>query len=201
MGNGKQFIISIGREFGSGGHLIAERLAKKFDVTMYDSNLLDIIATEKQVTPDSLKAYDEIPKVAFFSRKVKGESSSLQENVAHMQFDYLKKKADEGKSFIVVGRCAEEVLKDCDCLISIFVLADKKDKIERIKKIHKLNDEDAWDKIERENTRRKQYHNYYCKGKWGDSRNYELSINCSVLGLDATTDVLEDYIKRRIAQM
>ena len=118
-----------------------------------------------------------------------------------MQFDYLKKKAEEGKSFIVVGRCAEEILKDCKGLISIFILADEKDKIERIKKIHKLNDEDALDQILRENHRRKAYHNYYCKGKWGDSRNYDFSINDSVLGIEETTDVIEEYIKRRIAQM
>lgn len=201
MDKSKQFIISIGREYGSGGHLIAEKIAKKFNVTLYDSNLLDIIASEKNVEPQDLKAYDEIPKVHFFSRKVNGQSSSLQENVANMQFDYLRARAAEGKSFVVVGRCAEEILKDYKCLISIFILGDKEAKIERISKIHKLNSEDAWDKIERENIRRKQYHNYYCKGKWGDSRNYDLSINDSILGIDATTDILESYIQSRIDNM
>lgn len=197
----KQFIISISREYGSGGHLIAEKLAKKFNVTLYDSNLLDIIANEKNVAPADLKAYDEIPKVHFFSRKVNGQSSSLQENVANMQFEYLRKRAEEGKSFIVVGRCSEEILRDYKGLISIFILGDKQAKIDRIKKIHKLNDEDAWDKIERENLRRKQYHNYYCKGKWGDSRNYDFSINDSILGIDETTDIIAEYIEKRIKNL
>lgn len=194
----KQVIISIGREYGSGGHFIAEKIANKFGITLYDSNLLDIIANEKNVTPESLRVYDEIPKVRFISRKVNGQSSSLQENVANMQFDYLKARAAEGKSFVVVGRCAEEILKDYKGLITIFILGDQQAKVDRIKKLFNLNDEDALDKIERENLRRKQYHNYYCKGKWGDSRNYDFSINDSILGIDATADIIEDYIKRRI---
>ena len=118
-----------------------------------------------------------------------------------MQFEYLRKRAEEGKSFIVVGRCSEEILRDYKGLISIFILGDKQAKIDRIKKIHKLNDEDAWDKIERENLRRKQYHNYYCKGKWGDSRNYDFSINDSILGIDETTDIIAEYIEKRIKNL
>lgn len=199
--NDKQIIISIGREYGSGGHLIAEKIANHFGITLYDSNLLDIIASEKNVETSSLRVYDEIPRVHFFSRKVRGESNSMQENVANMQFDYLRKRAAEGKSFVVVGRCAEEILKDNAGLISIFILADKEDKIKRIMKIHKLNEEDAWDQIARENQRRKIYHNYYSKGKWGDSRNYDFSINDSVLGIEETTEVIIEYINRRIKQM
>ncbi|MBO7450489.1 MAG: cytidylate kinase-like family protein [Clostridiales bacterium] len=195
---GKQFIISIGREYGSGGHAIAEDLAKRFNVPLYDSNLLEIIATEKHVDKDSLKAYDEVPRVKLFSRKVKGQSSSLEENVANMQFDYLRNKADQGESFIVVGRCSEYILKDYSCLISIFILGTKEAKIERIMRLFDLSEDDAIDKIERENFRRKMYHNYYCKGKWGDSRNYDFSINDSILGLEATADIIEDYVKKRI---
>ena len=198
---GKQFIISIGREYGSGGHAIAEDLAKRFNVPLYDSNLLEIIATEKHVDKDSLKAYDEVPRVKLFSRKVKGQSSSLEENVANMQFDYLRNKADQGESFIVVGRCSEYILKEYSCLISIFILGTKEAKIERIMRLFDLSEDDAIDKIERENFRRKMYHNYYCKGKWGDSRNYDFSINDSILGLEATADIIEDYVKKRIEKL
>ena len=197
----KQFIISIGREYGSGGHAIAEDLAKRFNVPLYDSNLLEIIATEKHVDKDSLKAYDEVPRVKLFSRKVKGQSSSLEENVANMQFDYLRNKADQGESFIVVGRCSEYILKEYSCLISIFILGTKEAKIERIMRLFDLSEDDAIDKIERENFRRKMYHNYYCKGKWGDSRNYDFSINDSILGLEATADIIEDYVKKRIEKL
>ena len=198
----KQIIISIGREYGSGGLVIAENLAKRFNIPLYDVNTLDEIANEKNVDTKDLRLYDEIPKHRFFSRKIRGtESGSLQENVANMQFDYLRKKASEGKSFVVVGRCAEEVLKEYKSLVSIFILANKEDKLKRIMEVHKLNEDDAWDQIVRENYRRKRYHNYYCKGKWGDSRNYEISINDSILGIDKTTDLLETYVKQRIEQL
>lgn len=198
---GKQIIISIGREYGSGGHAIAEDLSKRFDIPLYDSNLLEIIAGEKNVDKDSLKAYDEVPRVKLFSRKVKGQSSSLEENVANMQFDFLRAKAEAGESFVVVGRCSESVLKDYKNMVSIFILGNKDAKIARIMKLFNLTEEDAIDKIERENFRRKMYHNYYCKGKWGDSRNYDFSINDSILGLEATADIIEDYVRKRIELM
>lgn len=103
---GKQLIISVGREFGSGGHVIAEELARRFGLVLYDNNLLEQIAEEKEIPHDGLKKYDEKPKSRLFSRTVRGYSNSVQENLANMQFDYLKKKAADGESFVVVGRCS-----------------------------------------------------------------------------------------------
>ena len=197
----KQIIISISREYGSGGHAIAEDLSKRFNIPLYDSNLLEIIATEKNVDKESLKQYDEVPRVRLFTRKVKGQTNSLEENVANMQFEFLKKKADAGESYIVVGRCSEHILKDYPCMVSIFILGSKEAKIKRIRNLFNLSEDDAIDKIERENFRRKMYHNYYCKGKWGDSRNYDFSINDSILGLEATADIIEDYVKKRMELM
>ncbi len=108
---GKQLIISVGREFGSGGHVIAEELARRFGLVLYDNNLLEQIAEEKEIPHDGLKKYDEKPKSRLFSRTVRGYSNSVQENLANMQFDYLKKKAADGESFVVVGRCSETILK------------------------------------------------------------------------------------------
>ncbi|MDD7220382.1 MAG: cytidylate kinase family protein, partial [Clostridia bacterium] len=96
----KQLIISVGREFGSGGHVIAEDLAKRFDLPLYDNNLLEYVAGEKQVDQQRLVKYDEKPKNKFLHRTVRGYSSSPQENVAHMQFDYLKNLASKGESFV-----------------------------------------------------------------------------------------------------
>ena len=92
----------------------------------------------------------------------------------------------------------KEVLKEYEGLITIFILGDMDKKIERIKRIHEMTDKEAAELIEKQSKKRKAYHNYFCETKWGDSRNYELSINSSKLGEDATTDMLEDYIKRRI---
>ena len=191
----RQLIISVGREFGSGGHAIAEALAERFHLALYDSNLLEHIAQEKNIDHGELKKFDEKPKNKLLSRTVRGYSSSAQENLANMQFEYLRKKAADGESFVVVGRCAETKLKDFPGLISFFILGDREKKAERVMQVYGVSKEEAIHMMEREDWERKTYHNYYCKGKWGDSRNYDFSINSSRLGIEGTIDILEGYVK------
>lgn len=193
----KQLIISIGREFGSGGHEIAEKLAERFSLELYDKNLLQRVAEEKNVDAKDFEKYDEVPRNLLFSRTVKGLSNSMEENIANMQFDFLRKKAESGESFVVVGRCAETILREYPGFISIFILGDKKNKIERVKRIYGMTAEEAEFYIYRQDRKRKDYHNYYCKGKWGDSRNYDISVNSSKLGEEITTDILAEYIIKR----
>jgi cytidylate kinase len=194
----KEVIITIGREFGSGGHVIGEILAKKFGLPLYDSNILKEIAALKNVDHAELERYDEIPRNPLFSKSRRGYSNSPSENIARLQFNYLREKAESGESFVVVGRCAETILKGYPGMISIFVLADKEAKRERIKKLNNISSYEADIIINRNNKQRKAYHNYYCECKWGDSRNYDISINSSRLGIEGTADVLEEYIKARM---
>lgn len=193
----KQLIISLGREFGSCGHIIAEELAKRFNVELYGSNILKSIAELKNLDVKELEKYDEIPKNKLFSRNVNGFSNSPEENIARIQFDYIKKKAESGESFVIVGRCAEEILKEYDCLTTIFILGDMDKKIEHISELYHLSSKEAEQMIIKNNKKRKLYHNHYCKGKWGDSRNYELSINSSRIGIEATTEIIEKYIRSK----
>lgn len=195
----KQVIITVGREFGSGGHEIAEELAKRFQLDLYDYNLLREIAGEKNVHVKNLEPYDEIPKKGFGYRTVKGYSNSPHENIAYMQFDFLRARATEGKSFVVVGRCAEEALKEYDCVISIFVLGNMETKVERISRLYDRDEKQAYNLILEQDKKRKNYHNYFCEGKWGDARNYDISINSSTLGIADTEDILEEYINKRIS--
>ncbi len=197
----RQLIITIGREFGTGGHLIAEELAKRFNLRLYDHNLLEFIAKEKNVDYDELKKYDEIPVNRLLSRTVKGRSNSMQENVARMQMKYLIEKAKEGESFISVGRCSEFVLRQFSCTISFFILGDFDEKLERVKTVYNLSDDEAENKMTRHDMKRKLYHNYYCDIKWGDSRAYDLCVNVSKLGIEKTVDMLEEYIRNRIEVM
>lgn len=193
----KQLIISLGREFGSGGHIIAQQLAERYRIPLYDSNLLRDVAVEKEMNAEKLQKYDENPKNVLFTRTVRGYSSSPEENIARMQFDYLKSKADAGESFVIVGRCAESVLKGNPNLISIFILGDMEQKIVRTMESNNISKEKAVMLIEQQDKKRKTYHNHYCEGKWGDSRNYDLSINSSKLGLDETTRIIVEYIDSR----
>lgn len=195
-----QLIISIGREYGSGGHAIAEELAKRFDIPLYDRNMLDHIADEKSVNADNLRKFDEKPKNKLLSRRVKGYSNSPEDAIAHMQFDFLRKKASDGESFVVVGRCADTILRENEGLVSIFILGDKQAKAARIEKIRGFDHKEALEAMKRHDKYRKHYHNNYCEMKWGDSRNYDLSVNSTRLGIERTTDMLESYIKERCGQ-
>lgn len=197
----KQLIISVGREFGSGGHEIAQKLAEHYGIDLLDHNLLDEIAAERGLDVKNLRHLDEKQRNVVFSRKVKGFSSSPEENVSLLQFDYLQKKAKAGDSFVVVGRCSENVLKKFDCMISIFVLGDKQKKLERIMELYHLEENVAQKFIMEKDMKRKRYHNSYCEGKWGDSRNYDISVNSSRLGVEETVAVLVDFIDRSRALM
>ena len=192
-----QLIISIGREFGSAGHEIAQKLAEHYNIPLLDSNLLEEAASEKNMDAGNLQYLDEKHKKYGLYRTVRGFSSHPEDNVAFMQFDYLRKKASRGDSFVVVGRCSEDILKEYKSMISIFILGDPECKKARIKDLYHLSDFQAAKLIKEEDTRRKRYHNSYCEGKWGDSRNYDLSINSSKGGLMNTIKILIDYIDMR----
>lgn len=192
-----QLIISIGREFGSAGHEIAQKLAEHYNIPLLDSNLLNEVASEKNLDIQKLQGLDEKHKKYGLYRTVRGFSSHPEDNVAFMQFDYLRKKASRGESFVVVGRCSEDILREYKSLVSIFILGDMDCKKARICELYGLSDFHAAKLIKEEDTKRKRYHNSYCEGKWGDSRNYDISINSSKSGLDNTLKILIDYIDMR----
>lgn len=194
----KQTLISISREFGSGGHEIAEKIAKDLGLKFYDRSMLDEIANNMNVKVEVLEKYDEAPRNFLLTRRVGSHTNSMAEILSEIQFDFIKDKAASGESFVIVGRCAETVLKDYDCLISIFVNGDKKHKLERVKEKYHLNETDALLKMARHDKKRKLYHNRHSDYKWGDSRYYDLCINSSSLGVTGTVDVLEYYIQERM---
>ncbi len=195
-----QFIISVGREYGSGGHEIATILSEKFNVPMYDRNMLDQLAERNGIDAEDLYRHEEKRRQGLV-RTVRGHSSSVADSIAQLQFDFIRKKAESGESFVVVGRCAENVLRDHPALISIFVRGDEEVKTERISRLYKLNKLEAKAKMFRHDKKRKAYHNYYSKLKWGDSRGYDLCINSSLMGVEATAEALysmiDGYLKSR----
>ena len=193
----KQLIISVGREVGSGGHEIAEILAKHYNIPLIDKNILEEIAEKKNVDATDMKDIDKKYVTPLFKRTVRGFSSSMQENIYLLQFEYLQEKAKAGESFVVVGRCGEDVLKEYDALVSVFVLGDKEAKKERIMRKYDKNEFMAERLMHEKDTERKRYHNSFCEGKWGDSRNYDISINSSVLGIEETAELLIDFIDRK----
>lgn len=192
----EQLIVSISREFGSGGREIAQKIAEDMGLALYDRNILEEIAREKNMDPKNFQDADEKPRNKLLTRRVKGHTNSMEENLALMQFEYLRRKADGGESFVVVGRCSETVLKDREELVAVFVVGEKEAKIQRTMKKFELSRQEAADKCERHDRTRKRYHNHYSDFKWGDSRNYDICINSSRLGVDKTAEVIEAYIQK-----
>lgn len=192
-----QLIISIGREFGSAGREIAQKLAQHYGMPLYDSNLLKEIAEQKNVDSEEIKEFDEVKRNKLLYRTVRGMSSSPQENLAQLQFDFLKEKAKEGESFVVVGRCSETVLKGNAGLVSIFITGDMESKMARIERLYHKTGKEAEKFIKENNNKRKKYHNSHCGSTWGDSRNYDLTINSSKLGVEGSMDILIQYIDAR----
>ena len=193
----KQVIISIGREFGSGGHYIAEKLAERLGIKLLDKNLVERVAEEKGYSQEAIRQFDEKGTSILFSRNINGYTSSASENIAQAQFEVLRKDAAEGMSFVVVGRCAEDVLYDQPALISIFIRGEQDVKKQRIMEKYELSEDKALALMKKMDRERKFYHNYYCRNKWGDSRGYDLTINSSLLGLDGTVDVIEAIVRAR----
>ncbi len=195
----KQLIISVGREFGSGGHVVAAGLAKHFGLPLLDSNILAEIAKEKNTDAEYLQKYDESARSLLFSRTVNGYSNSPEDVVARMQFDYLRARADAGESFVVIGRCADYILRNNAGLVRIFILGDIDAKIKRTTEREGVSEEKARSLMEHNDKRRRTYHNTHCEGKWGDSRSYDITINSSRLGIEGTTNLLIKYVEARAA--
>lgn len=196
----RQMIISISREFGSGGHEIAEKIANDLGIKFYDRNMLDEIAKELNVKVEVLEPYDEKPRNFMLSRRVGKYSNSVEEILAELQFDYIRKKAKQGESFVIVGRCSEVVLREFKGLMTVFISGDRQHKMERVMKKYNLEEADALAKMDRHDRKRKQYHNRHADTKWGDSRYYDVCINSGPIGVSGTVRVLENYIKERLLQ-
>jgi cytidylate kinase len=144
---------------------------------------------------DEIEKYEEDVAKPFLHKHVRGFTNSIEENLAEAQFEYIREKAASGESFVIVGRCGEAVLRGNENLVSVFVLGDMYDKIQRVMKKYALSEKDAIDKINRHDRKRKKYHNTYSDFKWGDSRGYDLCVNSSKLGVEGTAEMLCHYIE------
>lgn len=201
----KQLIISVGRESGSGGHEIAEKLAQRFSLPLYDKNLLSEIAKDKNLNEETLRKYEEAPRNRILGRSVRGRNNSMLNNsmqagVFAIQTTWLQEKAEAGESFIVVGRCAEAALAHYPGLVSLFICGEPDARINRLMKRHNFTFREASDYMVKQDKRRRAYHDENCSGNWGDAANYHLSISSTPLGIDRTVDFLEGYIQERIKE-
>ncbi len=193
----QQIMIAIGRQFGSGGHEVARRLAKSLDIPLYDRNMLNEIGEARLGGAQAIEKFDEAPS-SVFSRHVRGISNAPQDAVSHQVFNFIRSRAEAGESFIVLGRCGEEVLKDYPGMMSFFIWADEDFKIKRtVEHDDQTTERDAVVLMRKIDRKRESYHNEYASGKWGETSNYHCTVNSSRLGIDGTVDFIENYIALR----
>ena len=200
----KKIIITIGREYGSGGREIGRLLAEKLGIKCYDKELLTLASKESGLSEELFKSNDEKPTNSFLYSLVMdtysvGYSTSsfidmpLNHKVFMAQYDTIKKLA-ESESCVIVGRCADYALKNCPECISVFIKASMEFKIDRIMKLYDYSENKAKDIITKTNKKRSNYYNFYTNKRWADSRSYDLCIDSSELGIDNSVELIMHYI-------
>lgn len=202
-------VITIGRQCGSGGKAIGQKLAEKLGVKCYDKELLDQAAKNSGLCRELFETHDEKPTSSFLYSLVMDTYSIGYTTSAYMdmpinhkiflaQFDTIKKLADE-ESCVVVGRCADYALADYPNTVSVFITGDDADKIAYLKEIYNIDDAKAKDVMVKTDKKRASYYNYYSSKKWGDSRSYDLCINSSAVGFDGAVDAILAFAKLKQA--
>lgn len=204
----QHFVITIGREFGSGGREIGMALAERLGIKCYDKELLALAAKDSGMSEDLFINHDEKPTNSFLYSLVMdtysmGYSTSsyidmpLNQKVFMAQYESIKNLA-QNESCIIVGRCADYALKDMPNCYTIFIKADIDAKIKRIMRIYNIPEDKARDMIVKTNKKRANYYNFYSNKKWGDSRGYDLCIDSSELGIDGTVELIMSYVNLRL---
>ena len=199
-------IITIGRQFGSGGREIGQKLAENFGIKYYDKELLSRAAKESGFCEDMIQNHDERPTNSFLYNLVMDtysfgyNSSFVDMPISHKvflaQFDTIKKIASEGPC-VIVGRCADYALQDYQNCLNIFIHSDEKFKVKYI--MNRFDDitteQKAIDMMNKKDKQRQSYYNYYTSKKWGRADNYDLSINSSILGIDGTVKLITQFVE------
>ena len=203
-------VITIGREFGSGGHEIGMKLAEKLGIKCYDKELLELAAKESGLCEELFASQDEKPTNSFLYSLVMdtysfGYTNSyvdmpINHKVFLAQFDAIKKLA-ERESCVIVGRCADYALEDNPYAVSVFIKASLDERVQRIKRIYELNDSKAADLIQKTDKRRASYYNYYSSKKWGEAKSYNLCIDSGLVGVDGAIDMILKFIELKEKNM
>ncbi len=202
------FVISIGREFGSGGKYIGEELAKRLNVKCYDNELLTKVSENYNIDIEMLEKVDEKQKSSFwysfatnyvFSSNSEVSPVSADDNLFLKQAKVIEDLYNSGESSVIIGRCSDYILKGNQNVIKIFIYSSDMDfKVNRKVKFEDLNKATAEKKIKQVDKQRAEYYKHFTNQIWGDRNNYDICVDTSKLGVVQTIDILETYIRKRI---
>ena len=201
-------VIAIGRQCGSSGKVIGQKLAEELGIKCYDKELLALAAKKSGLCEELFQTHDEKPTNSFLYSLVMDTYSMgfttsgymdmpINHKIFLAQFDTIKQLADE-ESCVIVGRCADYALAEYPNLVSVFITANEADKIMSLKDLYHVDDTKAKDIMVKTDKKRSSYYNYYSNKKWGDVRSYDLCINRSSIGLDRTVKLIHNYVDAKM---
>ncbi len=191
-------IITISREFGSGGRFIGEKVAKEFGIAYYDKNIISQIAEKSGLSPEYIQENAELsPKrglfaYAFAGRDITGKSV---EDLVHEAQRKVILDLAEKEPCVIIGRNADYILKDRDDVLNVFIHGDMPEKIKRITRLYKVNEQEAVKMMVDTDKRRGTNYSFYTDQKWGKASNYTLCLNSSQLGYDRCEKIIIECSK------
>jgi cytidylate kinase len=201
------FVINIGRQLGSGGRQIGEKLSAEFGIGFYDKELIQLASKESGLGKEFFEKADEKSSFSFIggllglrtniNNEVYVNNYLCNETFFKIQSDVIRGLAQKD-SCVFVGRCADYILRDNPRCINVFITADTEDRIKRVAQTYQLSLDKAQELIVKTDKKRAEYYNYYSNKVWGAAGSYHLCINSSVLGMDQTVTFITQFIKQRL---
>lgn len=195
----KKRIITIGREYGSGGRYIGEQLAKALNIPCYDEKLMDMVAKESGFALDYVEEKAEritgsllfniASSLSYASNVFAGNGMSLQDEIYFIQNRIIKELAEK-EPCVIVGRSADYVLRERDDCLHVFIHADEKSKLERATRYFDLDAKDAPAAMKKRDKARANHYKYYTDKEWGMASNYDLCLNSGLLGVEGCVNVI-----------
>ena len=191
-------IITISREFGSGGRFIGEEVAKKLGIAYYDKNIISQIAEESGLSPDYIQESAELsPKKGLFAYALAGRDitgKSVEDMVYETQRKVILELAEK-EPCVIIGRNAYYILKDRDDVLNVFIHGDMPEKIQRISQLYRVTEPEAVKMMADIDKRRMTNYNFYTDQKWGKASNYTLCLNSSQIGYDRCEAIIIECVK------
>ncbi|MDR2251258.1 MAG: cytidylate kinase-like family protein [Endomicrobium sp.] len=194
----RKFIVTIARQYGSGGLMIAKQLSDALNIPFYDKTLLQIAAKKSGLGKVFFEKADEDKNFLTSGMLTDAFNTNLifDDLLFKIQSDVIRQIAQK-ESAIFVGRCADYILREHHNCISIFLYADKKDKIKRISLKNNISQQEAEKLIGHKDKERAKYYNYYTQKLWGAAESYNLCVNSSILGIDETSCFIRYFIEKK----
>ena len=191
-------IITISREFGSGGRFIGEEVAKKLGIAYYDKNIINQIAEESGLSPDYIQESAELsPKKGILAYALAGRDitgKSVEDMVYEVQRKVILELAEK-EPCVIIGRNADFILKDRDDVLNVFIHGNMPEKMKRICQLYNVSEQDAIKMMTDTDKRRMTNYNFYTDQRWGKASNYTLCLNSSQLGYDKCEEIIMECVK------